>query len=273
MKDKLERIKTGIPGFDELVEGGIPKGFNLLVTGTPGTGKTIFGLQFLYNGMKEGDTGLYITLDSQAEKLFKQASQFGWDLETLEKARMFSVLEIPTNKRMHTNILRIIEDAVRETKAKRIVFDNLTAFTCNIDQFVFQLPPAEIRVGFQHEEFEKDEANERALADTEPEENMMGLKPDSLDKKVAYLVLREFAAFGTTNMIVASTTQTGNITNEAGEFACDGLVRLHNELIGAKHIRTLSVVKMRYTDHSQYIHDMDITKQGVKVKPAEAVYK
>ena len=53
-----DRVKTGVSGFDELVEGGIPKGFNVLITGLPGTGKTIFGLQYLYTGLKNGENGL-----------------------------------------------------------------------------------------------------------------------------------------------------------------------------------------------------------------------
>lgn len=50
--DGEARVKTGIPGFDELVAGGLPKESNILLTGIPGTGKTIFALQYLYNGAK-----------------------------------------------------------------------------------------------------------------------------------------------------------------------------------------------------------------------------
>ncbi len=56
-------------GFDKLVEGGIRRGTNVLVTGIPGTGKTIFGLDYLYKGTQKGENGLYISIDSTSEPL------------------------------------------------------------------------------------------------------------------------------------------------------------------------------------------------------------
>ena len=60
---QTERVPTGVVGLDPLLEGGIPKGRSILVTGEPGTGKTIFALQFLYDGLKRGEKGVFVASD------------------------------------------------------------------------------------------------------------------------------------------------------------------------------------------------------------------
>ena len=77
MKDK-DRVKVGIEGFDVLVQGGFPRGKIVLLSGTAGTGKTIFALQYLYKGAHEfNEPGLYITFEEGSENLKNQALQFG----------------------------------------------------------------------------------------------------------------------------------------------------------------------------------------------------
>ena len=57
------RVATGIPGFDEMLEGGYPAGSLITLAGRPGTGKTIFGSQFLYYGAREhGEPGMYVSM-------------------------------------------------------------------------------------------------------------------------------------------------------------------------------------------------------------------
>ena len=60
----LERVSTGIMGLDSLIEGGIPKGFTVLVSGNPGTGKTILGAHFLFEGLARGENSLYVSFKS-----------------------------------------------------------------------------------------------------------------------------------------------------------------------------------------------------------------
>ena len=82
---EVERIKTGIEGFDNLVDGGIPQNFNVLVSGGAGTGKTIFGLSFIYNGaIKYKEKGLFLSFEQSEESLKKQAYQLGMDFEKAE---------------------------------------------------------------------------------------------------------------------------------------------------------------------------------------------
>ncbi|MBS3065685.1 hypothetical protein J4229_01425 [Candidatus Pacearchaeota archaeon] len=83
---KTERIPTGIKGFDELVQGGFPRNSSVLICGGPGTGKTIFGMEYIINGAtKYKEKGLYITFEQRAESLRGQALQFGWNISKLEK--------------------------------------------------------------------------------------------------------------------------------------------------------------------------------------------
>lgn len=86
MSQSIERISTGVPGLDELIEGGFVKDNAILVTGSAGTGKTIFCMQFLWEGLKNGETCMFITFEERPDKIRKEASDFGWDLEKYEES-------------------------------------------------------------------------------------------------------------------------------------------------------------------------------------------
>jgi KaiC/GvpD/RAD55 family RecA-like ATPase len=83
-KRNMERIKTGIRGLDELIQGGFPKGSNIVVTGAPGSGKSIFGMSFIAEGCKNGEKCLYITVEQTPDDIVDQAFQFGWDFNQWE---------------------------------------------------------------------------------------------------------------------------------------------------------------------------------------------
>ena len=81
------RVPTGIPGMDELIEGGFEQGSTVLLTGGAGTGKTTLALQFLYNGaMEANEPGLFITFEEDKESLYRHTARFGWDFKALEEA-------------------------------------------------------------------------------------------------------------------------------------------------------------------------------------------
>ena len=80
---EIKRLKTGVEGLDELIGGGIPEGSIVLVSGTPGTGKTILGMQFLCEGAKRGEMGILVSFEQEREDLVRQASMFGWDLDAM----------------------------------------------------------------------------------------------------------------------------------------------------------------------------------------------
>ena len=92
------KIPTGIPGFDEVLNGGLEKGWPYLLKGSPGSGKTIFGLQFLMEGLKRGEKVIYISFDETSEEVSLQAESFGWDIDVpnfyfIEKVMEMDILK------------------------------------------------------------------------------------------------------------------------------------------------------------------------------------
>jgi len=118
----IKRVKVGIPGVDELTEGGIPDGFVVVVTGPPGTGKTTFSLQFLMEGLKNNEKCIFFSFEEKVEHLIKQSLRFGWDIG---KYIDNGYLEIFGFTMLSTEEIIEIFDVF---KPKRIVFDSLNTF-------------------------------------------------------------------------------------------------------------------------------------------------
>src|SRR5574341_2130907 len=119
----VKRVNTGIPGFDGLIEGGIPEGFVVVVTGPPGTGKTTFSLQFLLQGVKNNERCIFFSFEERVEQLIKQTIRFGWDIgEYIDKG----YLEIFGFSRFSTEE---ITEIIEIFKPARIVFDSLNIFS------------------------------------------------------------------------------------------------------------------------------------------------
>src|SRR5690349_12716462 len=82
----LPKVKTGIMGFDEISFGGLPKGRSTLISGSSGSGKTIFAAQFLYEGITQFDeSGVFVTFEENVNDLKSNVNSFGWDISQLEK--------------------------------------------------------------------------------------------------------------------------------------------------------------------------------------------
>lgn len=121
----MERVSSGIPGLDELIEGGFPKGSVILLSGTCGTGKTLSSLQFLWYGVQHGENGVYITFEEPVEQVKSNAKQFGWDFETAEKQGKIIMLRYDP---FHVEeVIDIIVSSVRKINAKRLVIDSISA--------------------------------------------------------------------------------------------------------------------------------------------------
>jgi len=88
------RLKTGIPGLDQMTGGGFLMGDTTLVTGPPGTGKTTFGLQFLMQGITESQSGVFITVEETPEKIASDALNFGWDVRKLEAEGLLRIYQL-----------------------------------------------------------------------------------------------------------------------------------------------------------------------------------
>jgi len=126
LHDGMGTIKSGIPGLDDLFEHkGIPSGNMVLLSGACGTGKSIFGMQFLYHGAKDHDEpGVYVSLEEPPERVIKNMEEFGWDVKKLvdEDKLIITKPEIYELEALK----RTIFDAVEKIGAKRLVIDSFT---------------------------------------------------------------------------------------------------------------------------------------------------
>ena len=270
----MERVKTGIQGLDGLMEGGIPKGFNVLLVGAPGTGKTIMGLQYICSGAKEGDIGMYVTLDSRAEQVIEQGKQFSWDLERLMAEGKVRMLEIPLNKQKRVDIFKMIEDKAKEWKVNRIVFDSLSSFLFNINQFIISLPKIDDMSTMQ-EDLKKyigeDPVTKQmipeALQKDMPDPKFYQVGSENTEKRVVYLALRELAKIGTTNIIITSQPQGSDRISVDGvsEFVADGVIITKSVAIGEIVNRTIQLQKLRNTNIEGGITSFSINKTGLSI--------
>jgi len=131
---QIDRVPTGIKGLDQLIEGGFPKGRSILVTGEPGTGKTIFCLQFLAEGLARGEKGIYVAADEDPIDILEQATSLGWDFEKHIAKKELAILNAATylssppgaGKDKHVDLHQAIGDLggfAGQLNATRLVLD------------------------------------------------------------------------------------------------------------------------------------------------------
>jgi circadian clock protein KaiC len=124
---QIPKARTGIEGFDQMSRGGLPRGSVTLVTGGPGSGKTVFGLQTLVRGASVfEEPGLFVAFEERSRKILANAATFGWPLtgwEILDAMPPFNALAIGEFDLSGT--LAMLSAKVEAMKARRIVFDSL----------------------------------------------------------------------------------------------------------------------------------------------------
>lgn len=157
------RVATGVEGLDAMLGGGFPRGSVILLRGGPGAGKTTLALQFLVEGLRHGEKGLHVSLEESADDIVANAAQYGWDVEpplargdlVIHSLRLQRVKDYLKTDAAQPNWIVSVESAagasgltgefraealstilsrlVRETGAKRLVFDSLTMFTAQFE--------------------------------------------------------------------------------------------------------------------------------------------
>ena len=130
-----ERLSTGIPGLDGVLNGGLPKNHLYLVDGEPGTGKTTLGIQFLIAGRDNGERGLYVTLSESADELSAAAASHGWTLEGIDIFELAgSETDMPDEAYTlfhpaEIELQQTVDDVlagIEEHEPTRVVFDSLS---------------------------------------------------------------------------------------------------------------------------------------------------
>ncbi len=125
-----KRVKTGIQGFDELIEGGIPENFITLVAGSSGTGKTTFLMQFLAEGIKNGERGLYIGLGESSEIIKNCMTRYKLDLEKMAENDQLVFADIP---QLSIDEIKMLIEKMDES-VKRLVIDPISALLFTFDK-------------------------------------------------------------------------------------------------------------------------------------------
>ncbi|AMN38632.1 circadian clock protein KaiC [Rhodoplanes sp. Z2-YC6860] len=218
--DVLERVRTGVDAFDELVMGGLPRGRTTVVGGTPGSGKTIFATQFLAHGVtKYGENGVLVTFEEPPRDIEANMRGFGWDLATWRKEGRLAVVDAspPANDELVigdfdlAGLLARILHAAKSVNAKRVVLDSLTQL---FDHFI---------------------------GDPKMLRRELFRIADAL-KKTGLTVL----------MTAERSSEYGEVTrHRLEEFIADNVVILRNVLQREKRRRTIEVLKMRGSHHAE----------------------
>ena len=238
----IERVKTGIPGLDELIEGGFPRGDTILIAGKAGTGKSILATQFIYKGATEYDEpGVFVTLEEPPRLIKRNMKRFGMDLDKLVKEKKMSLVDLSPSKEVTpvtigeypsfdlSGLEAIILNHVKKLGAKRVVLDTLSILA-------YKFRSRDIL----REEFFKLTAN----------------------------ITRAGVTLLLTSEIPANAQGLGVFDIEA--FLASGVIVLYNEKISdTSRSRSIEVLKLRGSKHSSRIHSMRITEEGIRVWPGE----
>jgi circadian clock protein KaiC len=126
-----ERVSSGVSGLDVMLQGGFIRHSAVLLRGAPGTGKTTFGLQYLQEGVRRNEPGLYISFEEFPQSLYRDASGLGWDLAALEgrgDLRMIFTSPEVLLRSISASESSMLQ-TIREANVQRVVLDSLTHFT------------------------------------------------------------------------------------------------------------------------------------------------
>ncbi len=233
----MKRVKTGIPGMDEILGGGIPERNVVLLSGGPGTGKSIFSQQFIYKGLEMGESGVYVTLEEHPLQVKKNMENFGWNVQEYESSGSFAIVDAFTagigsyaEKEKYVvkdpddvrELVDVLRRAVSDTGAKRVVIDSVTT--------LYLTKPVAAR-------------------------------------NVVFQLKKVLAGLGCTSIFVSQVSVAERGFGGPGvEHGVDGIIRLDLDEVDGELRRSLIVWKMRGTAHSMKRHPFKITDKGIEIE-------
>lgn len=237
LKAVVQKLPTGIPGFDLIANGGLPEGRTTLVSGTSGSGKTVFAAQFIADGIdKYGENGVFVTFEEPASDIRRNMASLGWPITQWEAEKKWAFVDASPEPGVDVlesgdydmgGLLVRIENAARQTNAKRLSMDSLGA--------VFAQFP-----------------NAGAV------------------RRELFRIAAGLKQMGLTSILTGERTQEyGEIGRHAvEEFVADNVVILRNVLDEEKRRRTMEILKFRGTPHhkGQYPFTV-IPNQGIIIIP------
>jgi len=232
--DGVSKIQTGIPGFDRISKGGLPGGRTTLLSGTAGSGKTIFASQFLAEGIDAFDEhGVFITFEESPDDIRTNLESFGWPIGAWEADQRWTFIdvspdvtqELVTGKFDLSALIARIENAIERTGARRVVIDSLSAL---YNLFV---------------------------------------EPDRVRQEL-YRIISRINNLGATTLLTAEREQEYGPIARYGveEFVADNVMILRNVLNEGVRRRTIEILKYRGCDHLKGEYPFTIVAgQGIEV--------
>jgi circadian clock protein KaiC len=237
----LKKLATSIPGFDHICEGGLPENRTTLLSGTAGSAKTVFAVQFLAEAIRRsGDAGVFVTFEESPDDIRRNMLGFGWDIAAWEEQRKWAFVdaspqpetdEIVSGDYDLGALLARIEHAVRTVNAKRVSMDSLGAI------FTFLPNPARVR--------------------------------SELFRTASALRRMNVTAL----MTAERTHEYGEVARYGiEEFVADNVIILRNTLEEEKRRRTVEILKFRGTAHQKGEYPFTIIPgEGIIVLPLSAM--
>lgn len=218
-----ERISTGIKELDRISEGGFEKNSTNLVVGDGGSGKTIFGVQFLMEGIKKGEKCLYITFEEKKSDFYMNMKKIGFNLKKCEEEENFFFIEYTPEKvkSMLEEGGGVIESLILRKKIKRVVIDSMTSF------------------GFLFE------------TDLDKRQSILSL----------FNMLKKWEC--TTLLTYEGDTQDNKIAPDVLELESDSIIIFYFAKGKKERERSLEILKMRGTKHSSQSYEFSIGKGGI----------
>jgi len=239
-RDGVEKVATGIRGFDIVAQGGLPAGRSTLIAGTAGSGKTVFVTHFLAAGIEIfGEGAVLVTFEDSPDDIRRNMLSFGWDIAKWEKEGKWAFVDVSPEPNEQPTIigsydlgglLSRIHHAVKKTNARRVALDSLNAL------FV-QFP-------------------DKALMRGELFRITSGLK-----------------RMGITMLFTAERTEDYGALTQFGveEFVADNVIVLRNILAEERRRRTLEILKFRGTGHERGETPFIVTERGIITIPLTAL--
>jgi len=237
-----DMVPTGIGQLDKLLNGGFPRGRCILVTGSCGTGKSIFGVQFLFHGITDCDeNGILITTEESPSAVKGNMKSFNWDLEKLEREHKLGIIDVATPK-------------------SRVAYTGRDQVTRLINMNTFLMTLTQVQKSIDAK---------RVVVDSIPGLELMIEDPAEIRHAIHRIVitLREL---GCTTLLISEGMKRGEVSRfGVEEFVSDGVIFLEQIRHAGKFERGLTIVKMRGTNHESKTCPMIITEKGMMVIPTQ----
>jgi circadian clock protein KaiC len=242
-----DHIYTGVPGFDDLFEQGIPRGSSILVAGGAGSGKTIFCLQTIAYGCAHGEKCIYMSFEESEDRLKQHMRNFGWDPEPWIKKGLFVI------KRLNAfDVARSVEALLAKAQGELLID--------------FEGIPGLLPRGFKPDRVALDSLSAIAAAFAGKEETYR-----------AYIsqLFRLLEKLGATSFLISETEQVPSIYSEKGveEFLADGVFVLYNLRKDNVRVNAIEVLKLRGAKHEKRVVPFNIIDgKGMVAYPHEEIF-